>query len=239
MKWQILESGLLAPDAIMQKDFYLLRDFRAENPPLLHFYEWDSPCLTYGYFIKPSDHINLEALAQYGLKVARRPTGGGIIFHTTDFAFSVFLPAAHPEFSTNTLENYALVNQRVAKAIQAFTNSRIEPTLLEKEQVLQAKENSGGFCMANPTQFDLVIEGKKVGGAAQRRTKQGLLHQGSISLKFPSSAMLGAVLKNQSLIVSAMEKHSYCLLKDGAEADLNQGRQSIKKFIQYYVANDE
>lgn len=238
MLWQIIESGLLAPEAIMQKDFHLLRDLDAESSPLLHFYEWDCPCLTYGYFIKPSDYLNLEALDHYGLKLARRPTGGGIIFHTADFAFSVLIPATHPGFSTNTLENYALVNQRVAKAIQAFTNSSIEPALLMKEQVQQAKENSGGFCMANPTQFDLIIEGKKVGGAAQRRTKQGLLHQGSISLGFPSSAMLGAVLKKHILVASAMEKHSYCLLKAGGQAEINEGRQSIKKFIQYYAADD-
>ena len=36
--------------------------------------------------------------------------------------------------------------------------------------------------MAKPTPFDLVIEGKKVGGAAQRRTRKGLLHQGSLSV---------------------------------------------------------
>ncbi|MBA2368125.1 MAG: hypothetical protein H0V82_03770 [Candidatus Protochlamydia sp.] len=217
----------------MQKDLRLLKALHKESSPLLHFYEWDCPCLTYGYFTKPSEYLNLEALARFGLKAARRPTGGGIIFHTTDLAFSVFIPAAHPEFSTNTLDNYALVNQRVAKAIQAFTNNRIAPALL-----LKAKEGGGGFCMANPTQFDLVIEGKKVGGAAQRRTKQGLLHQGSISLGFPSLAMLVAVLKNHALVSSEMEKHSYCLLKEGAESDLNEARKCMKNFISYFVAND-
>lgn len=39
--------------------------------------------------------------------------------------------------------------------------------------------------MAEPTLYDLLIDGKKAVGAAQRKVKEGLLHQGSISLRLP------------------------------------------------------
>jgi len=35
-------------------------------------------------------------------------------------------------------------------------------------------------CFANPVRADVMIDGRKVAGAAQRRTQQGLLQQGSI-----------------------------------------------------------
>src|SRR6266700_1709494 len=35
-------------------------------------------------------------------------------------------------------------------------------------------------CFANPVRADVMLNGRKVAGAAQRRTRAGLLHQGSI-----------------------------------------------------------
>jgi lipoate-protein ligase A len=35
-------------------------------------------------------------------------------------------------------------------------------------------------CFENPVAFDLLADGIKIAGAAQRRTQRGLLHQGSI-----------------------------------------------------------
>jgi lipoate-protein ligase A len=35
-------------------------------------------------------------------------------------------------------------------------------------------------CFANPVRADVLVDGRKVAGAAQRRTRAGLLHQGSI-----------------------------------------------------------
>ena len=35
-------------------------------------------------------------------------------------------------------------------------------------------------CFANPVRADVLVHGKKVAGAAQRRTRKGLLQQGSI-----------------------------------------------------------
>src|SRR5439155_555754 len=39
---------------------------------------------------------------------------------------------------------------------------------------------SGYSCFANPVRADVMIDGRKVAGAAQRRTRSGLLQQGSI-----------------------------------------------------------
>jgi lipoate-protein ligase A len=36
------------------------------------------------------------------------------------------------------------------------------------------------LCFANPVSADVMIDSRKIAGAAQRRTRAGLLHQGSI-----------------------------------------------------------
>ena len=220
----VIDSGKLDPDAVMAKDASLLEQLNPEGRPIIHFYEWSVPCLTYGYFTDPGRHLDLKALEVSGLHLARRPTGGGIIFHLTDFAFSVLIPANHPSFSQNTLENYALVNRPVAFAISEIAPS---PPGLHSAYFCP-KGESPSFCMAKPTLFDLVIEGKKVGGAAQRRTRKGLLHQASLSVCLPPFGLLEKVLRDRKVLVS-MRENSDCLFPAGK--DLHEGRRKIKELL--------
>lgn len=224
--WQIVDSGPLDPSAVMAKDSYLLAELKSDDQPLLHFYEWNVPCLTYGYFTDPSHHLDLNAIAASGLHLARRPTGGGIVFHLTDFAFSILIPVGHSSLSQNTLENYALINQRIADAIAESTPLSMPPELISIPECSGSTSNS--FCMAKPTPYDLTIEGKKVGGAAQRRTKTGLLHQGTLSLCPPPFALLGRLLKDPQ-IVASMRENSFYLLP--SESGLHAGRCKVKELL--------
>lgn len=215
----LIDSGKMAPQVIMDKDASLLETL---DQPILHLYEWQGPSLTYGYFIDPYQHLSKEGLHKHNIAIARRPTGGGIIFHLTDFAFSILIPASHPKFSVNTLENYAWINQWIAYALQPFL--KMAPELL----VPQQKTVSDFFCMAKPTQFDILINGKKVGGAAQRRTKKGFLHQGSISLALPPEHILHDVIKREETI-REMKNATYSFLdhSQGIEALRHQVRACL------------
>jgi lipoate-protein ligase A len=48
-------------------------------------------------------------------------------------------------------------------------------------------------CFEAPVQYDVVVAGQKVAGAAQRRLRRGLLHQGSVLL--PSAAPMNDALR--------------------------------------------
>jgi lipoate-protein ligase A len=231
MKWQIIDSGDLSPAAIMAKDADLLSQLTPLSSPILHLYEWDRPCLTYGYFTCPADYLHLDTLERYGIEAVRRPTGGGIIFHLTDLAFSLLIPVHHPKFSLNTLDNYAFINQHVAQIVAHFAVQQKQPELLIKE--LNCLNSAcQGFCMAKPTQYDLMREGKKVGGAAQRRTKQGLLHHASLSLTFPPENLLREVLRNHAQVLPAMQENSdYLLSSQVTQKELKEARRAIKQLL--------
>jgi lipoate-protein ligase A len=233
--WQVIESGRLSPDAIMAKDAHLLRQLTFDSPPFLHLYEWEVPCLTYGYFTDPSCFLNIEAMEEWGLKKARRPTGGGIIFHISDLAFSVLIPSSHPFFSLNSLDNYAFINQKVAEVVAHWTTFHHQPRLLSLE-LSCSNRTCQAFCMAKPTQYDLMIEGKNVGGAAQRRTRDGFLHQATLSLLFPPVDLLCQVLKNHAQVIEAMQRHSFCLLPEQAtQHDLQESRIQIRELLKQMI----
>ncbi len=218
MRFEIINSGCLSVQEAMLKDEALLRQLRPDSAVILHLYIISKDGITHGYFNQPHLHLNIENLLRHGMQLARRPTGGGIIFHFTDFAFSLLIPGKHPVLSTQTLNNYAWINRWVAHVLTLFKNDLAYPICYAQD--LQ-NHSDVGFCMAQPTVYDLLIAGKKVAGAAQRRTHNGLLHQGSISLTLPSPKIMKDILLNQE-IFSAMQESSHCLLNDGAMGETLQ-----------------
>lgn len=207
--WQVIETKNEEAQAIMDKDAALLDNL--EDRPILHLYEWSGPSATYGYFVKPEQFLSLEGCESAGLKLAKRPTGGGIIFHTTDLAFSVLVPSTHKGYSDNTLENYAFVNNKVRSVVGSLLKEY--PHLLP-EDPSPIDSSCARFCMAKPTIYDVMLGGRKVAGAAQRKKKQGYLHQGSISITMPDKAFLERVLRPGTRVADAMGMHTFELGND-------------------------
>lgn len=233
MKLEILDSGKASAAENMALDADLLRTLNENSRPLLHFYEWKNPSATYGYFSSPMVLLNEKGIYKYNLELAKRPTGGGIIFHQFDFAFSFLLPAAHPCFSQNTLDNYRYVNQMIAKAIQDFMAEKLKLELLPCEADCKALENRHqkplrNFCMAKPTVYDVVHRGSKLAGGAQRRTKHGYLHQASIALTLPPDDFLAEIVLEKT-VIAAMKKCSFPLLKSDASASEQEKAKTILK----------
>ena len=235
--WKILETQAASAERNMSMDSDLLKELEFSRQPVLHFYEWEGLCATFGHFIDPNEHLDMEGVARNRLQLGRRPTGGGIIFHVSDFAFSVALPASHPNYSMNTFENYAFINHAVAAAVQEFLKGGVKPFLLVREKVPE-DDRFSNFCMAHPTKYDVIIDGRKVGGAAQRRTKFGYLHQGSIALAMPSEAFLRDVLVKDSAIVQAMRQHTFSLLgPEWTSMQLQEGKALLRHLLKKHLCN--
>ena len=224
----ILDTGSAPAQDNMDLDAKLLSCLTPDSSPLLHFYEWAGPSATFGHFIRPEKHFDLKKAEWHHLSLAKRPTGGGIIFHIWDFAFSFLMPASHPFFSLNTLENYQFVNERVRDAMQELFPLQGKAEIIPEDFASQHEE-AVNFCMAKPTQYDVVYEGTKIAGAAQRKTKLGYLHQGSISLVFPQVELLKEVLLSKQTIVEAMTRYSFAPLgRQWDAARLKETRKAIQ-----------
>ncbi len=218
----VLDTGVSTAEENMSRDALLLSEL--EGDPILHLYDWDGPSATYGHFIEPKNHLDLAAVESLSLSLARRPTGGGIVFHIWDYAFSFLMPSGHPLFSLNALENYRFVNTVVLEVMKEFLSHK--PAGLIDQSLPIPGNDCQNFCMARPTQYDVVYKGAKIAGAAQRKTKKGYLHQGTISLSFPSEAFLRSVLLEKGDVVKAMLSHTFVLCD---EKGLKEMRLQIGK----------
>lgn len=208
MVWKIIDTGPNTAFENMEIDRKLLHDLKSDSEPILHFYDWISESATFGHFIDPTLYLKPDSLS-----LAKRPTGGGILFHLWDFTYSVLIPAQYPAYSQNTLENYAWIHQQVAEAIIQWTG--IFPTLLQNDPH-PSDPSFRNFCMAKPTQYDIMIGERKLAGGAQRRTRQGFLHQGSISFVVPELQILNKVFAPESPITQAIMNTSCSLIEDPA-----------------------
>jgi lipoate-protein ligase A len=232
MKWNIIDTGKASAVQNMAIDYALLRELPSTKQPILHLYDWEGDCATYGHFLDPYKYLNRAIIEKQGLQLARRPTGGGIVFHLTDFAYSILIPAYHPAYSVNTLENYAFVHKMIAKIIEQFLDIKRALNLLDIEPVPNHPD-AQHFCMAQPTLNDVMWNGKKIGGGAQRRTKHGFLHQGTISLCNPGEDFLNSFLLSKELLESF--KRNECIYqKESSLSKMKLKQLLIDEFDKSY-----
>ncbi len=135
--------------------------------PSLRFYGWRRPSLSFGYFGRYAE-VEEEAAAR---EIVRRWTGGGIVLHGADLTYSVILPAQNFAPLPPAREIYSEVHEAIRHALAG----RIDAALARADAPKISEA-----CFANPVTADVLVRGRKIAGAAQRRTRRGLLHQGSI-----------------------------------------------------------
>lgn len=154
------------PEA-MAVDEWLLET--AESP-LLRVYSWQGDWGSLGYFGKIA-----EARSTFpGVSWVRRWTGGGVVDHRADWTYTVVAPQNEALAKARGAESYRRIHLALVAALR---ESRVFSRLSEGDH-----ETGAAGCFENPVSFDLLdTEGRKIAGAGQRRSKQGLLHQGSVS----------------------------------------------------------
>ncbi|HEY5915427.1 MAG TPA: hypothetical protein VJA21_33000 [Verrucomicrobiae bacterium] len=167
-EWLLVQSGAGHYDFNMALDEALLESMPTLGRPTLRFYGWIEPAASFGYFQRYTEVENLTPLRP----LVRRPTGGGIVPHKDDWTYSVAFPPAHEWYSVPAVESYRRVHQWIHDAFGLLG--------IPTELAPATRQTQPGQCFAGFERFDLLRQGRKIAGAAQRRRRDGLLIQGSV-----------------------------------------------------------
>ena len=164
----------------MAIDISLLDLVPAESAIFRH-YDWTEPAATFGYTQRIKE---VKTVLPSNVKLCRRLTGGGIVDHRDDWTYALIL---HPQLKAAKIqatELYAEVHRCIQ---QAFADQSVETRLAPCPRACgEAPELPSGpsQCFVLPAANDVLHpNGKKIAGAAMKRTRQGLLVQGSINRK--------------------------------------------------------
>ncbi|MES2924318.1 MAG: hypothetical protein V4819_22395 [Verrucomicrobiota bacterium] len=177
---EIFEKLLLWVDPVrrsgpesMAVDQWLLETTKM---PVLRVYGWAGEWATIGYFGSIAD----ASSAFPGLNLVRRWTGGGIVDHRADWTYTIVAPQGEPLAGWRGAESYRRIHAALAETLAA---ERIDVRSSDG-----GEQTGAALCFENPVSHDLIDkDGRKIAGAGQRRSRLGLLHQGSVSAGCPEA----------------------------------------------------
>lgn len=160
----------------MAADWLLLEAFPEPASARLRFYGWSRPAFTFGYSQREAE---ARAASGPATDLIRRPTGGGLVDHRADWTYALVLPASHPLAQVRACESYKKVHEALAEAL---INAGM-PCQLQADCNKSSAAPQFSACFEKAETFDIVRpdNGQKIAGAAQKRTRAGMLLQGSVA----------------------------------------------------------
>ncbi len=174
----------------MALDEALLAAAPQHGRPVLRFYGWSQPAATFGYSQRYDHVATLTPLRP----LLRRPTGGGLVPHDGDWTYTLVFPREHPWYDLRARDSY--------ERLHAWLHRTFRRLGLATE-LAAAPRHGAGACFAGAEVNDVLWRDAKIAGAAQRRTKSGLLIQGSVQP--PTGALDRTVWEGAVLAVAAQD----------------------------------
>lgn len=165
----------------MAVDEALLKNAAPNWPIVMRVYQWDRPTLSLGHFQRLEDRDSNPLIAE--LPWVRRKTGGGAIVHDSELTYSIVIPnrmdqstKRHSELLYRSIHLSLVENLRslgwdakLSESCTCRTNGSVVPEPF--------------LCFSRRSPVDILVNGDKIVGSAQRRSATGLLQHGSFLLR--------------------------------------------------------
>ncbi|MBI5234722.1 MAG: lipoate--protein ligase family protein [Deltaproteobacteria bacterium] len=177
--WRLIIDPPLDARHNMAIDEAMLKaaDSGLAGTPTLRLYEWREAAVSIGYL------QDIAFFSNVGLPVVRRITGGRAVLHGTDLTYSFVLDSHHPLFSQGILGVYKAISRSIVGALRALGVDA------DFARPCAASDERSEACFHTPSRQEVLVNGKKIAGSAQRRLKNALLLHGSIMLSMDAGLL--------------------------------------------------
>ncbi len=220
MKWRLIDSGFSHGAFNMSVDRALFENYKKGDLPVFRVYGWRPPAISLGRFQNPAKFLNMEKCAEKGISVVRRITGGGAIFHDQELTYS-FVCGDDIFQGLSVKESYKEINRFLTVS---YRELGIDASYhLDLAESFSATRSS--FCFAGREPYDIVANGLKIGGNAQRRAHGKIFQHGSIPLSVDLEKVSEFFL-DQNLVMKSGAKG---ILDMGASASFETIKEVIVK----------
>jgi len=205
----------------MDFDRKLFNNFKPEKSlPVFRLYGWNPPSVSLGRFQEDTVFVDKEYCREQGIDIVRRITGGGAIFHYDDIAYSI---VCHSEIfgAVSVKETYRKITGFI---IEAYRKLGIKACFKADCSDTADSAVNTPVCYEGIEEYDILIDGKKIGGNAQKRAKKVIFQHGSIPFSVNKETE-SRIFKN------------FCVNRAGLK-DLGISREMFKKvFIRSFIEN--
>ncbi len=220
--WRLIDTGPCSGRENMAIDEALFRSFDpSSSQPVLRLYGWQPPALSLGRFQQAGSDLDLARCAADNLTIVRRITGGGAIYHADELTYSLVCspsqipPATSVKDSFRVLTAFLLAFYRGLGLQAAYAVDLAPPgTRLGARTPL---------CFAGKESYDILVNDRKIGGNAQRRSREIIFQHGSI----PLYNRVEQGLAYLAVKPVGVQQATTCLLDEGIAAEAAVLKQQL------------
>lgn len=192
--------------------------------PVFRVYGWEPPALSIGRFQNARTALNLDICGQNRIPIVRRITGGGIIHHHDELTYSLVCTQDDIASGLSVKESFRI--------LCGFLLLFYEKLGLNAEFALSAFPKSrlgvpSAFCFAGKEEYDITVNGKKIGGNAQRRFKNIIFQHGSIPLRLNREETSRYLTEKPN----GLDTSATCLEELGVSVDLKGLKVLLKESV--------
>jgi lipoate-protein ligase A len=167
------------------------------SKPTLRIYGWTPACFSVGYSQNPKSLIDIEACKNAGISIVRRPTGGGLIFHDKELTYSVILCQQDIGLTYRIKESFEIITSFLFDCYSSLGAQACFAK--DKHRACSPGRSIAPLCFSRNEEYDILVNGKKLGGNAQKRNRSIILQHGSIPLSLDEQK-ISIFLKNPEIL---------------------------------------
>jgi lipoate-protein ligase A len=146
---------------------------------VLRTYGWEPACVSIGKLQRMSREVNRDKLEADGYGIVRRPTGGRAVWHESELTYSIVASVDNPLVSGSITE---ALRKTSAPMVAALRSLGIEAAAhpLESHRAGDPR-TAANPCFTSHGKWEIgTIDGRKLVGSAQARSRGVFLEHGSI-----------------------------------------------------------
>jgi lipoate-protein ligase A len=198
--WTVHDDTPASGSLQMARDELALRLAAETGRCTLRLYTWERLTLSLGRSQTLERQIDLEACRSLDIPVVRRVTGGRAVLHGSDLTYSVAAPLgttpshAGPLASASQQGILALYRELSQVFVDCFERLGLAPQV-QGYTGRERAELASPVCFATPSAFEILLDGRKIVGSAQRQVPTAFLQHGSIPLA-PQNAVLARIFRD-------------------------------------------
>lgn len=189
----------------MKIDKQLFDTFDEDSIPIFRLYAWEKDSCTIGI---SQDFSQIEDLKKYKNHYAKRMTGGGILFHGEDISYSLILPKYYMD-RLNVKKSYEKI---CSFLLEFYKDLGLDIKYAKDDEHIVLSKST--YCQVGFEPYDIVCKGKKLGGNAQRRTKEVIFQHGSLPLKVADLDIDLTIKDAQEMLKKAFQRTFNCKYKE-------------------------
>ena len=182
---RFIDLGIVTPEYSVCADSVLLRSHSGEDTLLM--YSRDRPCISVGRSQRKEDTVNLRYVEQNGISVVRRVSGGSNIY-SDEHQLTYSLMISKDKLPPSRNGSFAVICNAVVLSLKRLgVNGEHKPV------------------------NDILVNGRKISGGAQARSRNAVLQHGSIILDVDNDAISSSLIDTKKRSYDGLTSVKECL----------------------------